>query len=60
MLTFVAAGVFRLHDGSAPVDVALPHAASTGVWTHSSYWGMPSIADEIRALMATGRGTPRA
>jgi hypothetical protein len=59
MLAFVAAGVFRLHDGSAPVDISVPHVASTGVWTHSSYWDLPSVASEIRTAMATERGRPQ-
>ncbi|SOE32535.1 hypothetical protein [Streptomyces sp. OK228] len=52
MLAFVAAGVFQLHDGSTPVDISVPHAASTGVWTHSSYWSLPSVASEISTAMA--------
>ncbi|WP_328549876.1 hypothetical protein [Streptomyces sp. NBC_00366] len=52
MLAFVAAGVFQLHDGSAPVDISVPHAASTGMWTHSSYWDLPSVASEISTAMA--------
>ncbi|MFF0201325.1 hypothetical protein [Streptomyces sp. NPDC005017] len=54
MLAFVAAGVFRLHDGSSPVDVSVPHAASSGMWTHSSYWGMPFVASEISTAMNGG------
>lgn len=57
MLAFVAARVFRLHDGSTPTDVAVPHMASTGAWTHSSYWSLPSVADEIRAAMGAGPST---
>lgn len=52
MLAFAAAGVFRLHDGSTPVDISVPHTASTGVWTHSSYWDLPSVASEIGTAMA--------
>ncbi|MGW0994543.1 hypothetical protein ACWD5V_14750 [Streptomyces sp. NPDC002523] len=52
MLAFVAAGVFQLHDGSTPIDISVPHAASTGVWTHSSYWDLPSVASEISTAMA--------
>ncbi|MFG2320276.1 hypothetical protein [Streptomyces tendae] len=37
MLAFAASTVFRLHDGSTPVDVSLPHSASDGLWTHSAY-----------------------
>ncbi|MFD8161046.1 hypothetical protein [Streptomyces malaysiensis] len=52
MLAFVAAGVFQLHDGSAPVDICVPHPASTGLWTHSAYWDLPSVASEISTAMA--------
>ncbi|MEU0738938.1 hypothetical protein [Streptomyces sp. NPDC006134] len=52
LLAFAAAGVFRLHDGSAPVDIPVPHTASTGMWTHSSYWDLPSVASEIGRAMA--------
>lgn len=52
VLAFVAARVFRLHDGSAPADVSLPHTASAGVWTHSSYWDLPLVASEISTAMA--------
>ncbi|MET9386920.1 hypothetical protein ABZY09_39310 [Streptomyces sp. NPDC002928] len=52
MLAFVAAGVFQLHDGNTPVDISVPHAASTGVWTHSAYWDLPSVAAEISTAMA--------
>ncbi|MEV5842192.1 hypothetical protein AB0M32_09455 [Streptomyces sp. NPDC051985] len=53
MLAFVAGGVFQLHDGSIPVDISVPHAASSGVWTHSSYWDLPSVASEISTAMAS-------
>ena len=33
---FIAAKVFRLHDGTAPLDVAVGHLASSGLWTHSA------------------------
>jgi hypothetical protein len=52
VLAFLASGVFRLHDGSAPEDVAVPHAASAGLWTHSVYWDLPSVATSIRDAMA--------
>jgi hypothetical protein len=51
MLAFVAAGVFQLHDGNTPVDISVPHTASTGVWTHSAYWDLPSVAAEISTAM---------
>jgi hypothetical protein len=37
VLAFVAAKVFRLHDGSAPIDLPISHLASSGLWTHSIY-----------------------
>ncbi len=52
MLAFVAAGVFQLHDGNTPMDISVPHTASTGVWTHSAYWDLPSVAAEISTAMA--------
>ncbi|MFF2407329.1 hypothetical protein [Streptomyces sp. NPDC058092] len=51
LLAFAAARVFRHHDGRYPVDTPVPHAASTGLWTHSAYWEMPSVAAEIAAVM---------
>lgn len=47
MLAFAASKVFRLHDGSTPVDIALPHSASDGLWTHSAYWTLPPLTDII-------------
>ncbi len=35
VLAFAASKVFRLHDGTAPVDLPISHQASTGMWT---YW----------------------
>jgi hypothetical protein len=45
LLAFIAARVFTLFDGSPPTDVAVPHRASHGLWTHSAYWGMPELVD---------------
>ncbi|MEU4986078.1 hypothetical protein [Streptomyces sp. NPDC021969] len=51
MLAFAASTVFRLHDGSTPVDVSLPHSASDGLWTHSAYWSLPSLAEAVATTM---------
>ncbi|MFE5844257.1 hypothetical protein ACFQ7N_21795 [Streptomyces niveus] len=51
MLAFAASQVFQLSDGSNPVDRPVPHAASTGLWTHSAYWDMPDVAAAIAAAM---------
>ncbi|ARE74310.1 hypothetical protein B6R96_10480 [Streptomyces sp. Sge12] len=50
MLAFIAASVFRLHDGTFPMDVAVGHEATAGLWTHSVYWDLPILADRIRAM----------
>ncbi|MDH6130764.1 hypothetical protein P3T37_000131 [Kitasatospora sp. MAA4] len=51
VLAFVAAGVFRLHDGTTPLDVPINHTASAGLWTHSAYWDLPEVAAAIGAAM---------
>ncbi|GAA2504961.1 hypothetical protein [Streptomyces longisporus] len=51
MLAFAASQVFQLDDGSSPVDLPVPHAASTGLWTHSAYWDLPDVAAAIAAAM---------
>jgi hypothetical protein len=43
LLAFVAGRVFRLHDGSTPQDVRVPHLASSGLWTHSAYWQQQAL-----------------
>jgi hypothetical protein len=54
LLAFIAARVFRLHDGSEPRDVKIAHLATSGIWTHSSYWELDDVVNEIRtALGAT-------
>lgn len=54
-LAFIAARVFELHDGSAPDDRAVRHLASSGLWSHSAYWALESVADVIgRALAPSG------
>ncbi|MFE4875128.1 hypothetical protein [Streptomyces sp. NPDC056682] len=51
ILAFAAAHVFRLADGTPPVDVPLPHTATAGLWTHSAYWNLPELASAIRDAM---------
>jgi hypothetical protein len=51
VLAFAASKVFRLHDGTAPVDLPVDHPASIGVWTHSAYWRLPSVASVIGEVM---------
>lgn len=51
-LAFVAARVFRLHDGSLPTDKTVAHLASSGLWTHSDYWGLVDVAHTIRETLA--------
>ncbi|MFF3149919.1 hypothetical protein ACFVRU_51495, partial [Streptomyces sp. NPDC057927] len=52
LLAFAASRLYRLHDGNAPVDVPVPHLASTGVWTHSAYWDHPEVAAALSSAMA--------
>ncbi|SDN19271.1 hypothetical protein SAMN04487981_10417 [Streptomyces sp. cf386] len=51
VLAFAASKVFRLHDGTAPVDLPVGHQASTGMWTHSVYWDLPYVASVIGDVM---------
>jgi hypothetical protein len=51
VLAFVAAKVFRLHDGTAPLDVPIGHLASSGLWTHSAYWDLPQVATAIQQAL---------
>jgi hypothetical protein len=51
-LAFIAARVFQLNDGSAPDDRAVPHLASTGLWSHSAYWTLDSVARAIGNALA--------
>ncbi|MFD7019114.1 hypothetical protein [Streptomyces sp. NPDC059928] len=50
-LAFAASSVFRLADGTSPIDLPLPHTASAGLWTHSVYWNLPELASAIREAM---------
>lgn len=51
VLAFPASKVFRLHDGTAPVDLPVGHLASTGMLTHSAYWNLPYVASVIGDVM---------
>lgn len=51
ILAFAAARVFRLADGTSPIDLPLPHTATAGLWTHSAYWNLPELASAIREAM---------
>ncbi|MFF3663533.1 hypothetical protein [Streptomyces olivochromogenes] len=51
VLAFADSKMFRLHDGAAPVDLPVSHPASTGMWTHSAYWALPSVASVIGDVM---------
>ncbi|WKV75395.1 hypothetical protein AW27_030040 [Streptomyces sp. PCS3-D2] len=55
LLAFVTARMFRLHDGTAPLDICIPAPASDlgWGWTYSSYWDLPLVATEIGRAMAT-------
>lgn len=50
-LAFVAAPVFRLHNGDAPRDVEVAHLASSGIWTHSVYWKLEDVVRNIREAL---------
>lgn len=59
VLAFAASRLFRLADGTAPVDIPLPHTVSAGLWTHSAYWDLPELASSITAVMAEGSSPGR-
>jgi hypothetical protein len=52
VLAFIAARVFRLHDGSAPIDLPVSHLATSGLWTHSVYWDLQEVAAAIQHALA--------
>ncbi|MFF8990559.1 hypothetical protein ACF09H_11575 [Streptomyces sp. NPDC014983] len=58
VLAFAASKLFRLHDGTAPVDLPVNHQASTGMWTHSAYWKLPYVASVIREVMRQDQPGP--
>jgi hypothetical protein len=43
LLAFLAGRVFKLHNGSPPLDIEVPHLATSGLWTHSAYWHLPCL-----------------
>ncbi|MFH9397566.1 hypothetical protein [Streptomyces sp. NPDC017556] len=51
VLAFAASRVFRLSDGTSPVDLPLPHSVTAGLWTHSVYWDLPELASAISDAM---------
>jgi hypothetical protein len=53
ILAFIAGKVFRLATGEPPTDQEVPHRGSFGLWTHSSYWIVPELADAIRATFSS-------
>jgi hypothetical protein len=57
-VAFVAKPIFRLNDGSSPIDTEVPHLASSGLWTHTDYWTHPDVLAQIRAVLETDAGGP--
>ncbi|MET9686891.1 hypothetical protein ABZY81_00200 [Streptomyces sp. NPDC006514] len=58
VLAFASAWMFRLHDGTAPVDICASAPAS-GLgwgWTLSAYGELPLVATEIGTAMAAALG----
>lgn len=51
VLAFATSQVFKLSDGSTPIDRPVPHSATTGLWTHSAYWDLPDVASAIAEAM---------
>ncbi|MFI8837036.1 hypothetical protein ACIGPN_39605 [Streptomyces afghaniensis] len=49
-LAFIASRVFLLSDMSRPEDRKAPHLATSGLWTHSAYWGLDVIRNAARDL----------
>ena len=53
-LAFLAGTVFALDDGAggsqAPVDRPTSHLASSGLFTHGSYWESDELADAVRTI----------
>jgi len=56
VLAFTAGTVFRLADGSTPVDVSVRDTASELVaergWAHSVYWESDELASALRTALA--------
>ena len=53
VIAFIAAKIFQLPDGSSPTDRAVPHLASSGLWTHSAYWDLVLVAEDIAGALGT-------
>jgi len=51
-LAFIARKVFRFSSPDRLRDIPTGHLASTGFWTHSSYWSSPELIDAIRTTLA--------
>jgi hypothetical protein len=52
LLAFLQGGVFELNSGTRPTDTPVQHLASSGLWTHSSYWTLPRFAELARQALA--------
>jgi hypothetical protein len=54
ILGFTAGTVFRLHDGSKPVDIPVSEPAShlfgEKLWAHSIYWHTEELVDILKSL----------
>jgi pimeloyl-ACP methyl ester carboxylesterase len=55
VLAFLQGTVFRLHSGDAPEDKEVQHLASSGLWTHSSYWTLPEFFDAVKQSLEAQR-----
>jgi hypothetical protein len=42
-LAFIAANVFQLASGKAPLDVAVEHFVTYGIYVHGIYWDTPEL-----------------
>ncbi|SFR29092.1 hypothetical protein SAMN04488564_11716 [Lentzea waywayandensis] len=52
-LSFLAANVFRMHDGTPPMDVEVPHRYTKGANTHSIYWDAAELVTAMDRLFTT-------
>lgn len=50
-LAFLTAPIFRLSDGSSPLDVRVRHLHQSGVWTHSSYWTLGELVSAVQTTL---------
>ena len=54
-LAFLAGKIFFLNPASAkkrPIDIEVPHRASSSLWTHSVYWADSALVEAIRQAFA--------